>query len=178
MRTKDLTYIAAGTALITVCSWIAVPMAVPFTLQTFAVCLIAALFGMRRGMCSVAVFILLAAIGLPVLAGFKGGVGALLGTTGGYVVGFLFTAFVVGAAAERWGRSWKVLVPAMAVGIVLCYTFGTTWFVLVYMKNTGPIGIGTALGWCVLPYIPADAAKIVLASVLAARVYPLLEVRE
>ena len=153
----DLAIMAMGIALITVCSWISVPLTVPFTLQTFAVCLIAALFGPRRGLGAVGCYILLGAV-----------------VTGGYIVGFLFTALVVGLAAERRGRKLKVLIPAMIVGILLCYAFGTAWFVLVYTKNSGAIGVGTALAWCVLPYIPADAAKLLLASFLAVRLYPLV----
>jgi biotin transport system substrate-specific component len=172
--TRDIAYIAMGVALIAICSWISVPMTVPFTMQTFAVCLVTALFGLKRGLWTVAAYILLGAVGAPVFAGFKGGFGALLGVTGGYIVGFLFTALVVGLASERWGRKLKVLVPAMILGILLCYAFGTAWFVLVYTKNSGPIGVGTALGWCVLPYIPADAAKLLLASLLSVRLYPLV----
>ena len=172
--TWDLAIMGLGIALIAVCSWISIPMTVPFTLQTFAVCLIAALLGPRRGLWTVLCYILLGAVGAPVFAGFKGGFGALLGVTGGYIVGFLFTALVVGLASERWGRKLKVLVPAMILGILLCYAFGTAWFVLVYTKNSGPIGVGTALGWCVLPYIPADAAKLLLASLLSVRLYPLV----
>ena len=172
--TWDLAIMGLGIALIAVCSWISIPMTVPFTLQTFAVCLIAALLGLRRGLWTVLCYILLGAVGAPVFAGFKGGFGALLGVTGGYIVGFLFTALVVGLASERWVRKLKVLVPAMILGILLCYAFGTAWFVLVYTKNSGPIGVGTALGWCVLPYIPADAAKLLLASLLSVRLYPLV----
>ena len=72
------------------------------------------------------------------------------------------------------GRKLKVLIPAMIVGILLCSIFGTAWFVLVYTKNSGAIGVGTALAWCVLPYIPADAVKLLLASLLAVRLYPLV----
>ena len=171
----DLAIMAMGIALITVCSWISIPLTVPFTLQTFAVCLIAALFGFRRGLGAVGCYILLGAVGAPVFAGFKGGFGALLGVTGGYIVGFLFTALVVGLAAERRGRKLKVLIPAMIVGILLCYAFGTAWFVLLYAKNTGPISVATALGWCVLPYLLPDAVKIALAALLTGRLYPILQ---
>ncbi len=175
IRVKDLAMTAMGVALIVLCSWISVPLTVPFTMQTFAVCLLAALLGARRGLWTVGVYVLLAAVGVPVLSGFKGGVGALLGVTGGYIIGFFFTAITVGLSAELWGRRLRVLIPAMAVGILLCYVFGTAWFIFVYAKSSGPIGIGAALGWCVLPYLPADALKIVLASLLAVRLYPTLE---
>ena len=172
--TRDLALIAMGTALIALCSWISVPMTIPFTMQTFAVCLVSALFGARRGMWTVACYLLLGAVGVPVFAGFTGGVGILLGTTGGYLVGFLFTALIVGLAVEKFGRSLPVLIGSMTVGILVCYAFGTAWFMVVYARRTGPIGLGTALGWCVIPYLLPDAVKIALASALVGRLYPLV----
>ena len=166
LTTKQIALIAMGVALITVCSWISIPATVPFTLQTFAVCLVTAVFGLRMGIWAVLCYILLGAVGAPVFSGFKGGFGALLGTTGGYIIGFLFTALIVGTAVKKWGRNMPVLILSMALGILLCYTFGTVWFMLVYAKNSGPIGIGTALGWCVIPYLIPDGAKIVLAALL------------
>lgn len=174
LTTRDIATVAMGVALIAVCSWISVPMTIPFTMQTFAVCLVAALFGLKRGMWTVLCYILLGAVGAPVFSGFTGGVGVLLGTTGGYIGGFLFTALVVGLAVEKLGRSQPVLIVSMAVGILACYVFGTAWFMLVYARKTGPIGLGTALGWCVLPYLLPDAVKTVLASVLTGRLYPVL----
>ena len=173
---RQLVYTALFAALIVVFSQLQIPLPglVPISLATFGVMMAGLLLGWQWGGAAVAVYLLLGAVGAPVFAGFKGGFGALLGVTGGYIVGFLFTALVVGLASERWGRKLKVLVPAMILGILLCYAFGTAWFVLVYTKNSGPIGVGTALGWCVLPYIPADAAKLLLASLLSVRLYPLV----
>ena len=172
--TRDLAAIAMGVALIAVCSWISVPTAIPFTMQTFAVCLVSALLGLRRGMWAVVCYLLLGAAGVPVFAGFTGGVGILLGTTGGYLVGFLFTALIVGLAVEKLGRSLPVLIGSMTVGILVCYAFGTAWFLYVYARKAGPIGLGTALGWCVVPYLLPDAVKIVLASTLTGRLYPII----
>lgn len=174
LSARDLAVCAMGIAVIAVCSWISIPATVPFTLQTFAVCLITALFGLKLGLWTVAGYLLLGAIGVPVFAGFTGGVGILLGTTGGYLVGFLFTALTVGLAVQHFGRKPAVLATAMALGILLCYAFGTAWFVFVYAKTTGPIGIGTALAWCVLPYLIPDAVKIALAVLLTERLYPVL----
>lgn len=175
LTTKQIALIAMGVALITVCSWISIPATVPFTLQTFAVCLVTAVFGLRMGIWAVLCYILLGAVGAPVFSGFKGGFGALLGTTGGYIIGFLFTALIVGTAVKKWGRNMPILILSMALGILLCYTFGTAWFMLVYAKNSGPIGIGTALGWCVIPYLIPDGAKIVLAALLTGRLYPIMK---
>ncbi len=174
MTARDLTFVSVSIALIAVCSWISVPSAIPFTLQTFAVCLIAALLGLRPGLWAVAGYILLGAVGVPVFSGFRGGPGALLGVTGGYIIGFLFTALTVGFAADRHGRRLPVLLFSMVLGILLCYVFGTAWFMLVYAKNTGPVSLGTALAWCVTPYLIPDGIKLVLAALLARRLYPVL----
>ena len=166
---RDIAYVALGAALIAVCSWISIPFEVPFTLQTFAVCLVTALLGLHLGFTGVAVYLLLGAVGLPVFAGFKGGIGALLGVTGGYLVGFLFTALAVGIAVEKWGRKLPVLIAAMAIGVLLCYTFGTAWFVVVYTRKVETIGFVAALGKCVFPYLLPDAVKIVLAALQTGR---------
>ena len=174
LTAQDTALIATGAALIAMCSWISVPMTIPFTMQTFAVCLVSALLGLRRGMWAVVCYLLLGAAGVPVFAGFTGGVGILLGTTGGYLVGFLFTALIVGLAVDKLGRSLPVLIGSMAVGILVCYAIGTVWFMLVYARRTGFISLGTALSWCVLPYLLPDAVKIALASALVYRLYPLV----
>lgn len=178
MTAKDIAGTAMGVALISVCSWISVPSLlptmVPFTMQTFAICLVTALFGLRLGILAVGCYILLGAVGAPVFAEFSGGLAALLGTTGGYIVGFLFTALAVGIAVDTLGRKTPVLIIAMAIGILLCYTFGTAWFVIVYTKNSGAIGVATALAWCVVPYLIPDTIKLALATILTKRLYPLL----
>ena len=171
---RDLAAAAMGTALIAVCSWLSIPTTVPFTMQTFAICFLTGLLGLRLGLWTVLCYLLLAAVGAPVLAGFKGGIGAMLGPTGGYLVGFVFTALAVGLCVRRFGRRLPALPLCMALGILLCYAFGTAWFLLVYAKNSGPVSLGTALGWCVLPYLLPDAAKIALASMLVRRLHPIL----
>ena len=174
LSARDLSYAALSVALLAVCSWISVPTAIPFTLQTFAVCLIAALLGLRRGLWAVFGYIALGAAGVPVFSGFRGGPGVLLGVTGGYIIGFLFTVPVVSLAAEKFGRKLPVLLASMALGVLLCYAFGTAWFILVYSRAAGPVSFGTALAWCVLPYLIPDGIKITLAALLARRLEPLI----
>ena len=171
---REIAYTALGVALMIICSWLSIPFTIPFTMQTFAVCLVAALFGLKIGMWAVLTYLLLGIVGVPVFAGFEGGLGYLLGATGGYLVGFLLTAFVVGIAADRHGRGKKVLITAMALGILLCYALGTAWFVLVYNRTSGTVGVATALVWCVLPYVIPDAVKLVMAALLTNRLHPLL----
>ena len=173
-KTKDLTYMALGAVLIAVCSWISVPAPVPFTMQTFAVFCVLLLLGGRRGSVAVLVYLLLGAAGLPVFSGFRGGIGALLGATGGYLLGFLLTGLVY-RLFERFSGSFWLRVLALALGLALCYAFGTLWFVQVYARQTGPISVAAALGWCVFPFLLPDGVKLALALLLSGRLKPLLK---
>ena len=160
LTTYDIAIISLSTAMITICSWISIPTAVPFTLQTFAIFAIAGIFGMKRSSLAEIIHILLAAVGLPVLAGFKGGFDKIIGPTGGYLLGFIFIALIVGFSSDRFGKRVVPLVLSMLLGLVICYTFGTAWFMVVYARTSGEAGLGTVLGWCVLPFIIPDCIKI------------------
>ena len=173
-KTKDLTYTALGAVLIAVCSWISVPAPVPFTLQTFAVFSVLLLLGGRRGTAAVLVYLLLGAAGVPVFSGFRGGLGALLGATGGYLLGFLLTGLVYRLFERFTGRVW-LRIFALVLGLALCYAFGTLWFVQVYARQTGPISVAAALGWCVFPFLLPDGVKLALALLLSRRLRPLLK---
>lgn len=169
-NTRDMVYIAMFAVLIAVCSWISVPATVPFTLQTFGVFVTVGVLGGKRGSLSVLVYLLLGMIGVPVFAGFSGGISCLLGSTGGYIIGFLFSALVMWGMEIAFGKSRFVLVLSMILGLMVCYLFGTIWFMTVYARTTGAIGVMTALGWCVFPYIIPDGIKIVLAMILCKKV--------
>lgn len=182
---NDITLIALFTSITAVCSWISVPATVPFTLQTFAVFLTCGLLGGRRGTVTVIIYLLLGAIGIPVFSGFTGGIGHLLGPTGGYIIGFLFTALIMwgaeavsgrgtSSASGAAGRTDFVLALSMLLGLAACYAFGTAWFMTVYARTSGPIGLQAALGWCVLPYIIPDLIKIAVALLLCRRLRPAL----
>lgn len=166
INTKDMVRIALFAVIIAICSWLSVPAAVPFTLQTFGIFLTVAVLGGKRGTMAVALYLLMGIVGIPVFAGFTGGVGRLLGATGGYIVGFLLSAVVMWVMEKLLGKKQWVLVLSMLLGLMVCYTFGTIWFIIVYARSTGPIGLWTALGWCVFPYIIPDLIKMVLALAL------------
>lgn len=168
-KTYDIAFIALFAVLIAVCSWISIPTVVPFTMQTFAVFLSVGVLGGRRGTLAVLVYILMGAVGLPVFAGFSGGIGILATSTGGYIIGFLFSALVMWGLEILLGRKTWALAFAMVLGLSVCYTFGTAWYLLVYTKNSGAVGLGTVLGWCVVPFIIPDLVKITLALVLGRR---------
>ena len=104
-NTRDMIYIAMFAIIIAICSWISVPATVPFTLQTFGVFVTVGVLGGKRGSLSVLVYLLLGVIGVPVFAGFSGGLGVLLGSTGGYIIGLLFSALIM------WGM--EILITCM-----------------------------------------------------------------
>ena len=169
LKTKDLALCALFAALIAVCAWISIPATVPFTLQTFAIFAALGLLGGKRGTVAVAVYLLLGAIGVPVFAGFQGGIGALLGTTGGYLLGFLLTALIVWGMEARCGSKTGVFRLSAVRGMLVCYAFGTAWYLVVYARTKGAISLATALGWCVVPFLIPDAVKIALAVLLRGR---------
>lgn len=171
--TRKIAYGALFTALIAVCSWIAVPVPstnISFTLQTFAVVMAAALLGWKTGTAAVVCYILIGLCGAPVFSGFRGGVGVLAGATGGYIVGFVLTALAVGLSRKFFGMKILPLAVSMALGVMVCYAFGTAWFCII-----SEITFGKALTVCVLPYIPFDALKIAAAVFIARRTYKFID---
>ena len=108
-KTLDMVYIAVFAVIIAVCSWISVPMVIPFTLQTFGVFCAVGLLGGKRGTLSVLIYVLLGAVGIPVFSGFSSGIGTLFGVTGGYIMGFIFTALVYWLITLVFGKKlWNV----------------------------------------------------------------------
>ena len=174
-NTLDLVYAAIGATLITVCSWINIPMAVPFTLQTFAGFAVLMILGGERGTIATLVYVLMGALGIPVFAGFSGGLGIVLGSTGGYIIGFIFMGLIYIAVTRAFGKKALVEVAALLLGLVVCYAFGTAWFMYVYMRDTGDVGLWTVLTWCVFPFILPDLAKMAIAFVISRRVKPLIK---
>ena len=169
-KTYDMAYIAIFAVLMAICSWISIPMAVPFTLQTFGVFMAVGVLGGKRGSLAVLIYILMGAIGVPVFAGFSGGIGVILNTTGGYIVGFLCSALVMWGMEALLGRKPVIQIISMVLGLIVCYALGTAWFMVVYARNTGAVGLGTVLGWCVIPFIIPDLVKIALAFVLSRKI--------
>ena len=171
MKIRNLTLIPLFTAFLAVSAWITVPFAVPFTMQTFAVFLACLTLGGGRAAIAVTVYLLTGAVGLPVFSGFRGGIGVLLGPTGGYLVGFiaLCLCFRVIDALLPDRKIKKLL--ALLLGLAVLYLFGTVWFVLLSMK-AGGIGFFAAFSTCVLPFILPDLAKMAAAFFVADRIKP------
>lgn len=169
-KTADAALISLSAALISICAWIQVPMSVPFTMQTFAVFAVAAILGFKRGSLATAIYILIGAVGIPVFSGFRSGIGALLGSTGGYIVGFLLSAMIIGFAVDKFGRKVSVMAISMVIGLAACYLFGSLWFMYVYTRNTGSIGFAGVVMTCVVPFIVPDLAKCAFAILITTRI--------
>ena len=166
-------------ALTAVCSYISIPLGftpVPVNLATLAVFLAGGLLGKKYGTISLSVYALLGAVGVPVFAGFRGGLSVLAGPTGGYIIGYIVAAFIIGLIIEKalqpeqsYGRQILVCVVAMIAGLAACYALGTLWFIV----STGT-GVMASLVACVFPFLPGDALKIAAASILVQKLKRLL----
>ena len=174
----DLVVIAISAALITVCSWISIPVGpVPFTLQTLAILAVLLTIGGRRGTLAIVVYLALGAVGVPVFSGFKGGPAALLGPTGGFLVGFIAAALVFWLLEKLiFARLMTTPAKRLVFGFVnslafelVLYTVGVIWFMTVYAAKTGPIGLGAVLSMCVIPFIIPDIIKMAVAAVIGSR---------
>ena len=161
-KTRDLSYMALMTALLVLCAWLTIPLGpVTFTMQTFGVFAALGILGGRRGTAAILVYLALGLVGLPVFSGFSGGPAGFMTPTGGYLLGFL------AAALLYWGLTGRGVpqAPAMVLGLLACYAFGTAWFFLLYGGDLWGI-----LTLCVLPYVVPDCLKLILALAVTRRV--------
>ena len=173
MKTKDMVLCALCAALTCILAPVSIPTpgGVPVSLATFTVMLSGLLLGEKLGTLSQLIYILLGSAGLPVFAGWTGGIGLVLGMTGGYIIGYLFLAFFTGLFYFRIGKKktgtaryfWMVL--GMAAGTLVLYAFGTFWF----MHVTG-MDLTASLAACVVPFLPGDAVKIAAAAALTGQI--------
>ena len=131
---------------------------VPVSLTNLVVLLAAVLLGAKLSTVSAVVYILLGLVGLPVFSGFQGGVAKLAGPTGGYIIGFIFLAFISGLFFEKTNGRFVLSAVGMVIGTAVLYLFGTIWFVLMMDCD-----VAYALSVCVVPFIPFDLVKIVIA---------------
>lgn len=164
-RTRVMVCCALFAAVIAVFSQVSLPIGpVPVSLATFGVMLCGAMLGWKGGAAAVAVYLLLGVAGAPVFAGFRGGAGVLAGATGGYLIGYLPCAMISGLPLPALQKETAGRCLLMEIGTVACYALGTVW----YMHLTGSAW-WSAVGLCVAPFLPGDAAKILLAAVLTPR---------
>ncbi len=162
-RVRAITSVVAASLLIALGAQVRIPLPfspVPVTLQTFAVLLVGAQLGSRRGALAVLAYLAQGLVGLPVFAGWSGGVAHLLGPTGGYLLGFVAAAYLTGFLFERgWGARLLTAGAALLAGNVAIYALGLPWLALY-------VGAGRALALGLAPFIVGDVAKVVGATVL------------
>lgn len=165
ISTKSIAFVAVCVALNVICAWITVPyFTVPFTLSTFGIFFTLYFLGAKKGTFAILIYILLGLIGVPVFSGFKSGMPALAGATGGYILGFLAS----GIAYLLFDRKNKPLrIVGLFIGLIICYAAGTVWFVYVYGRGGNAVSFYTALTLCVFPFILVDIAKISLAVIVS-----------
>jgi biotin transport system substrate-specific component len=160
-RAYDLGLVAAGSLLVALAAQVAVPLPftpVPVTAQPFAVLLVGAALGARRGALAMLLYLAEGAGGWPVFAGGALGVAKLVGPSGGYLVGFVPAAFVTGALAERgWDRRFVTTWAAMALGSAALYACGLPWLAR-FVGADRVVALGLA------PFLVGDVLKQLLAA--------------
>ncbi len=161
--TKMLTLCGLFAAITAVFSQIAFDIGpIPINFAMLSVFIAGGLLGAKYGMISQIVYVLLGAIGAPVFSHFSGGFGIVIGPTGGYIIGYIFSAFITGFIANKLKSIKAVgLVIGMVIGLIVCYAFGTAWYMFITKNN-----LWTALTWCVFPFLIGDALKIFVATLV------------
>ena len=161
-KTRDTVFVALFAVLIAVCAWISIPTTIPFTMQTFGVFFALNFLGGKKGTLCVVIYLLMGIIGIPVFANGTAGIGIIMGMTGGYMIGWIFSGLVMYFFDALFGRKMWAQFISMLLGLLVCYAIGTAWFMVVYARTVGAGGLWAALCWCVFPFIIPDLAKLSL----------------
>ena len=162
-RTKNMAVIGLMTAVICIAAPFSIPIPispVPISLTNFIIFIAVYVLGMRSASICVVLYLILGTAGLPVFSSFSGGLAKLAGPTGGYLAGFVLLALIQGFVLERIPGKKYAAVPGMIIGMAVCYALGTTWLAW----QTGQ-SFAAALTIGVLPYLPGDAVKIIIAAI-------------
>ena len=169
IRTIQMVLIALMTAVTCVLGPLSIPLPfspVPISLTNFAIFLAIFVLGMKSGTISFIIYLLLGAVGVPVFSSFRGGLQVLAGPTGGYLIGFIFLALIMGFALEHFDRKLVPTIIGMIIGMAVCYAFGTVW-----LAKLLSLSFKEGLMMGVIPYLPGDAAKIIIAAIVGPKLY-------
>lgn len=165
MKIKNITLCGLFAALTAVLSQFSLPIGpVPINLATFAVFCAGGILGSKLGAASLGIWAALGICGVPVFTMFRGGIGTLLGPTGGYIIGYIPAAWIIGFTLQKTGKKFTTYVLSMTLGAIIYFSLGTLWFML-----SSSVSLSKALSVCVLPFIPGDLLKIFAASILCDR---------
>ena len=169
IRTKQMVLIALMTAVTCVLGPLSIPLPfspVPISLTNFAIFLAIFVLGMKNGTISFIIYLLLGAVGVPVFSSFRGGLQVLAGPTGGYLIGFIFLALIMGFALDHFDRKLVPTIIGMIIGMAVCYAFGTVW-----LAKLLSLSFKEGLMMGVIPYLPGDVAKIIIAAIVGPKLY-------
>ena len=174
-NTKMMVLTALMAAVICVLSPFSLPIGpVPVSLQTLVVLLSVYLLGVKYGTVAYVIYLLIGLLGVPVFSGFQGGFQKLAGPTGGYLIGMIFMAVIAGWFIDHFTEQIPLQAVGMILGICVCYTFGTAWLMVQTKMAVGP-----ALMAGVIPFIPFDLMKMIIAILIGrpvrSRIHPLLQ---
>lgn len=164
LNIRSISLIGLMAAILCVIGPNAIPLPfspVPLSLTNLTVFFTIYILGMKKGTVSFLIYLALGAVGLPVFSGYMGGFGKLFGPTGGYLFGFAFMALISGYFIQRWYSKWYMCMIGLLLGTAVCNLLGTLW--LAYQAN---MTFGAALMAGVIPFIPGDLIKIILALLL------------
>ena len=165
-RIKRSVLVSLFTAIIAICSFISVPSAVPFTLQTLGIFTALTVLGGKLGTICIALYIFIGLVGVPVFSGFGAGIGHLTGATGGFILGFIICGFCYWIITKILGNKTVIKAVGLVSGLLLCYIFGTLWYTAFYLKAFNPNDFLTTLKICVLPFIIPDLIKLGVAIII------------
>ncbi|AYD40505.1 biotin transporter BioY [Clostridium fermenticellae] len=158
----NMALIGVMAAVICILGPLSIPIGpVPISFTNFAIYIAIYILGMKKGVTSYVIYMLLGLVGLPVFSNFSGGATKLFGLTGGYIIGFIFMAVISGLFIDNFINKWYLCFIGMILGTVVCYIFGSIW--LAYQAH---ISASSAFLLGVIPFIPGDIIKIIIAVIL------------
>lgn len=169
LSVKRITKIALCTAVLCILGPLSLPIPiseVPVALSILGIYLTIIILGMKDGTISIAIYLLLGLVGLPVFAGFTGGLAKLAGPTGGYLIAYIPMALIAGFFVSKFQRKIPAVVIGLALGTIVCYLFGTVWLMIALN-----LSFKAALMAGVIPFVPFDAAKMVISILIGLPVY-------
>lgn len=174
-KIREIAYVGMFSALLVISAWINIPILVPFTMQTFMIALMVLTLGVIKSLTALTVYVFLGIAGVPVFAGFKGGIGVILGPTGGFIIGFYFFIIVSGIVLKWNNKTMGERLSSLLYGLVVLYAFGLLWFEFVFLEETEFESLWYVLFFTVVPYIIPDVLKLWLACLLYKRIGKLIK---
>ena len=168
-RTRQITLIGLMTAITCILAPLSIPLPfspVPISLTNLVIFISVFILGMKDATISFLIYLLLGSVGLPVFASFYAGLSVLAGPTGGYLIGFIFLALIQGFAMKYFDRKLIPTIIGMLIGMAVCYIFGTVW-----LAKLMSLSFKEGLFMGVIPYLPGDAVKIIIAVIVGPKLY-------